>query len=365
MTFDESLIDLIDDAPFAEDGWERVTAELEKPLGVRSSFLCLVDRRTGNLDLSKTANFSAQLNMEYANVYAAFDPAPAWAMRNAHKKLLFSDADFGPDATPAGNPYYEWFEKVNDTGSRFGAHVVTYDEKVLALTFHRLTARGAVTDGDIESFRPLVRHIVRALELQYRLGVENRQFHALASFYDQTEDAILFLDKAGRLTFANAATEQLAEAGDGLSLTAEGLRFHRLVDDTRFRRALAAATAAVPRPPSLPAPRPTGRRDYLVRLTPLGDSAALIDPKAPRVAVQIADPDRAAVQPEERLMQAYGLTRAETRLAGALGRGMTLKDASDALGVSYSTVRTQLRGIFAKTGVNRQTDLIRLISMLR
>jgi len=365
VAFDEDLIGRIYDAPFTEDGWEHVASALEKPFGVKSGYLCLVDRASGDLCFTKSANFSADVNAEYVETYSAFDPAPAWAMKHGHEKLLFSDADFGADARPEKNPYYQWFAKANDTSFRFGAHAVTRDDMVLALTFHRLSAKGPVSAEDLERFRPLARHIVRALELQYRLGVQDERVQALISFYDRSEDAILFLDRSGKLTFANAATERLAAAqAEAAGLDPVAFRLKHL-PDARGRAALAAATGAVPMPQTLSAARPSGRRDYIVQITPLGAGAMILDPKAPRIAVQIADPERETPQPEAWLVQSYGFTPAEARLAAALVGGMSLREASDTLGVAYSAVRSQLRSVFAKTGVNRQAELIRMLTMLR
>lgn len=61
------------------------------------------------------------------------------------------------------------------------------------------------------------------------------------------------------------------------------------------------------------------------------------------------------------LLAVYKLTKAEARLALALSEGESVSDAAQRFGVSYSTARTQLRTIFAKTGVTRQVDLVRLV----
>ena len=42
-------------------------------------------------------------------------------------------------------------------------------------------------------------------------------------------------------------------------------------------------------------------------------------------------------------------------------RSLPLDEASAELGVSRNTTRTHLRAVFAKTGVSRQTGLVRLI----
>lgn len=59
-----------------------------------------------------------------------------------------------------------------------------------------------------------------------------------------------------------------------------------------------------------------------------------------------------------------GLTPAESRLANALRRSTGLKDAAAALGISAHTARNQLASIFVKLGVNRQSDLIRILTEL-
>jgi DNA-binding CsgD family transcriptional regulator len=63
----------------------------------------------------------------------------------------------------------------------------------------------------------------------------------------------------------------------------------------------------------------------------------------------------------EILAEKYRLTPAEARLAMHLGEGGSLADYAEAAGVAIGTARTQLKSIFAKTGVNRQAALAGLI----
>lgn len=58
-----------------------------------------------------------------------------------------------------------------------------------------------------------------------------------------------------------------------------------------------------------------------------------------------------------RLAEVYGLTRAEMRLCERLGEGRTISEVAEMLSVQPTTVRSQLRSIFEKTGLNRQSDL--------
>lgn len=58
---------------------------------------------------------------------------------------------------------------------------------------------------------------------------------------------------------------------------------------------------------------------------------------------------------------AWGLSAAEARLAAFLVQGGTLTQYAQRHTLSRYTVRNQLTSIFAKLGVNRQADLVRLL----
>ncbi|HEX2590646.1 MAG TPA: helix-turn-helix transcriptional regulator, partial [Rhizomicrobium sp.] len=64
------------------------------------------------------------------------------------------------------------------------------------------------------------------------------------------------------------------------------------------------------------------------------------------------------------IRESFGLTQAETRLASLLKDGLSLKEAAGELDLSVNTVRNQLASVFAKLGLNRQSDLVRSLTQL-
>lgn len=76
----------------------------------------------------------------------------------------------------------------------------------------------------------------------------------------------------------------------------------------------------------------------------------------------VAPLDRRRFATARQLMDMFGLSAAEARLARALCHGDSLEDYAADQGLKLPTVKTQLRSIFAKTGTERQASLIRLIS---
>ena len=69
-----------------------------------------------------------------------------------------------------------------------------------------------------------------------------------------------------------------------------------------------------------------------------------------------------AALPLAAFAELYGLTSTEARVLDHLARGRTPQDAADVLGVGLTTVKTHLQKLFAKTGTNRQTELLQLLA---
>jgi len=79
------------------------------------------------------------------------------------------------------------------------------------------------------------------------------------------------------------------------------------------------------------------------------------------ILVCVTDLEAKVKLPEQTLRELFGLTPAEARLARAIFEGLSPGEAAASFGVSPHTVRVQLGHIFAKTGTNRQSELVRLM----
>lgn len=76
-------------------------------------------------------------------------------------------------------------------------------------------------------------------------------------------------------------------------------------------------------------------------------------------------PDRTALVHHDHLLRAsLGLTPAELRLANLLKDGLSLAEAAPKLSITVNTARNQLRAIFTKLGVNRQSEMVRHLAEL-
>jgi DNA-binding CsgD family transcriptional regulator len=62
----------------------------------------------------------------------------------------------------------------------------------------------------------------------------------------------------------------------------------------------------------------------------------------------------------ETMAKLYKLTPSELRVLAALSEVGGVPAVAEVVGISQATVKTHLQGLFAKTGTNRQTDLVKL-----
>jgi len=183
------------------------------------------------------------------------------------------------------------------------------------------------------------------------------------------------VDVTGRVLRSNPVAARIIAAQDGLWVDPEGLRASREVDTRALRAAIHRATSAVGEPPGasttsgtggLIVQRPSGRVPLTITVSPLrpGTWRASETPGAAAL-IYVIDPTLEIESSGALLKRLFGLTEAEARIARLVGSGQSPREASDELGIAWNTARYQLRQVFAKTGVDRQSALVRLMLLLR
>jgi DNA-binding CsgD family transcriptional regulator len=158
----------------------------------------------------------------------------------------------------------------------------------------------------------------------------------------------------------NRAAEAILQMEDGLLIRDGQLCAGRVFETARLAKLTSAAVertgAAAGR---MVIGRGDGRPAYVLTIAPLrpdlargGQSLALI---------VVVDPERHSPS-ESGLVELFGLSPAEARLAAALMTGRRLSAIAADFGVQVTTLRSQLGSILKKVGVKRQSDLVRILS---
>ncbi|WP_315834578.1 helix-turn-helix transcriptional regulator [Bradyrhizobium prioriisuperbiae] len=179
---------------------------------------------------------------------------------------------------------------------------------------------------------------------------------------------MILLDRSAKVIRANKAAELLSSDTGPLRLhKAEIAAFHpsfsrRLGELVQSAlRGVPAATMSIPHPDD-------GRLVTLfvssVRSRDI-DRFASLDMQDAAVMIFVFDLAGPAEVPPTWLMDAYGLTLAEARVALPAALGRSVAEIATQLNISPNTVKTHLRRIFVKTGVRGQAELAGLVAPLR
>jgi DNA-binding CsgD family transcriptional regulator len=178
---------------------------------------------------------------------------------------------------------------------------------------------------------------------------------------------VILLDWGGRPVFLNRRASALVTADDGLGMDRDGLHGATPETTAALRRLVAEAGCTssghgTGAGGAIVLPRPSGRRPLAALITPIAPERCRATPGTAMAALIVSDPDDVAAPPTTALRRLWGLTAAEATLAREVVAGRNLKDAAAGLGVSVATVRSQLARIFAKTGTDRQAELVLLMA---
>ena len=109
--------------------------------------------------------------------------------------------------------------------------------------------------------------------------------------------------------------------------------------------------------------RPSGKRPLQLAVSPLSDQGGqLVGSDAGATAMcLISGHERQMTDAGQLLPQLYGLTPSETRLATGFIDGLSITEFAATNGISTNTAKTQLAGLFAKTGTHRQAELVAML----
>lgn len=181
--------------------------------------------------------------------------------------------------------------------------------------------------------------------------------------FEQMGRAALLVDGQSRVLEFNAHVQ----FGDGLQLSGGVLQAPLLADRQRLQRFIAAVLGAKehasPTSATLTLPRPSGLRPWLID----GIYCTGVLPETPKRAAAlllITDVERPARLSCELLIELFGLTVTEGRLACGLAAGKSLQDVSVEMAISEGHARQRLKIVFNKTSTSRQGELIALLAKL-
>jgi DNA-binding CsgD family transcriptional regulator len=362
------LIDLIYKAAGDPNAWPKLLQELARALDADA---CSVHHHQIP---SQESNFSADWNVDPACIsgYTAYYGARnIWRSFRPH---LFTTGSVNvsqqlcPEQVFRRSEYYSDFLRFYNLYHCLVATLRDDSTAFSNLTIFRPESHEGFGDEESRLLRLLTPHLVRAFELHNRIQGLEKKANALEQTLGRIQTAVVLLDSSGRVLFVNKSATTLFHGQKHIRPSPTGLQVTRTPEHRQLTHLIQGAikagmSIAGSSGGVMNISRSSFQRPLQVLVSPLKTETLSLGRAVPRVIVFISDPDRSPRMPGQWLKELYGLTPAEARLSQLLASGCDLKDSSERLQVSASTVRSQLKSIFAKTGTNRQSELMRVLVM--
>jgi len=349
------LIGTIYEAGAFPERWPTALEKLGRALGAMG----------GNLIRSTSSHLEMQSSPSVAEVTRDFD-REGWNAKNTRVSRLLercghpgflTDSHLHTADELQSLPMYADF--LNPRGVAAGAATIVQgarnDALIVALEAFADHGASRAAVPILDHIRP---HLARACVLSSE--IQAAKVTGLVKAFNSVGSAIGLLDHAGRLV---SASEHFRPYFN--SLMTDGPARLRLLDELSDKRfALALAHLHRHQTGLSLAVRDTERTGAAVmHLIPARHDARELFSNVSTFAV-ISRPDNDLLPGADIIAALFDLTPAEARVARGIAQGLSPLDVSKELKLSYETVRSQLKRVFAKTSTKRQNELALLISKL-
>ncbi|NMN05850.1 MULTISPECIES: helix-turn-helix transcriptional regulator [unclassified Novosphingobium] len=353
--FDAGLIGDIYEAAAVPERWAGVLQTLADQAGARGSNLI----RFGPQGLAMTSTESVQaLTVEFDRLgYNAQNTRVSRLLARGDHPGFLTDSDVHSADELVSLPIYSEFLVPHgmDAGAATVIQGAGEDGLILALegfAGHEASRQAA---RRLDALRP---HLARALALSAQLRMQ--RVEAAVNALDLVSVAAGVIDPAGRIEamnprFAAAMDSLLAQRAGVLHAVHPGCDAQLRVALARLRERRAGC--------SLPLRDAQGAARHALHLVPMHGLARDAFDSAGAVLI-LAGAGNPSVPGADLIRALFDLTPAEARVARAVAQGLSPTEIASRHTASPATVRTQLKHVFAKTGVTRQTELAVLLASL-
>ncbi|MGF0237444.1 helix-turn-helix transcriptional regulator [Rhodococcus sp. IEGM1300] len=276
---------------------------------------------------------------------------------------LMSDAEWSSSA------FYLLFCQPYDCYHMLGADIRMPDGGTVRLRINRPQGHPRFTEAERAMCGMLLPHLRRALHMYSLLD----RSESLGTLYSQTISRLavgtIVLDEHGSVVQLNPVAREILDSQDGLKVVggrleatypSDNRELARLVRNA-FERARHRPGKAIQVAEATSISRPSGLVSLGVVVELIPSQELLEGNGKPTVVVYVRDAVGKSLVSTVLTSQLYNLTPAETALALELANGLSLEEASELLNIRRNTARAHLRSIFSKTGVRRQTELVRIM----
>jgi DNA-binding CsgD family transcriptional regulator len=333
-------------------------------IGAVCSALEYVDLNTGAAAMESSLQIEDSVLRDYEERIFHINPRVRLALPLRVGKVA-GDRQLRWDDDPAAPELIDWLEKTPYFYLE-GAKILDSGGHIAFFASH-FSRKGGPDELSERFHRAIVPHLINMHEAGRALSGNRLRNELVTHRALDGDKPFALLDRAGRLAEVSPGFEAALNSGDLLALRGRQLvgRHHchsSLVE--RFLQSAVGARRLLDPPLPIRLTGPANPRGLVLRAVPLPPREDIFDIFRPAALVTIVDLDAPTKVRRRELSALFGLTGREADVAASIAEGCSIERAAATLSISQYTVKQHLKTVFAKMCIERQSDLVAIVSRL-
>jgi DNA-binding CsgD family transcriptional regulator len=362
----EPLIDLLYEAAFDAEKWPPFLTALAQALEGTLPTLFLHDTRAHSGTLAINVGYDAGVVRAYKDHFAERN---LWLRSGTHLLTPGSVRTSHMMCSRQAFLSSEWYAdycRPLDISQGIGVTIYRNSAVTSNIAVFAGKGRAEYARDDIALLKALMPHMQRAMRVHMHMAESDLRQREFADAIEHMTVGVILVTASARVLFMNRAAHSIVSRRDALLVDVTGLRALRSRETATLRAFIAAAADTTAHRGThsggvFRLARPRGQSALEIVVSPVSTGESWCFGERAVAAVYVTDPSQLPQRPEAVIAVLYGLTPAEAKVTALIVRGNSGRQAADKLKVSYNTLKTHLKRIFAKTGTKSQGALIRLI----
>ena len=362
------LVEPIYDGVLDPANWERFLTAFVNVTGTDAGSLFLQNRRTAHpIEECSYVGFDQGFIDSYLKYYGRVSP---WLphINRLEVGSIRTGLSLVPQRELERTEFHaDWLRPQGLTGGVTSVVDRNSNSNVILTVLHQ-GQEARKMDQLIRLFELLLPHLQRAFRACQQIAELRSEFLRMEDGLNHLVTPVIIMDEKHRITFSNLRAEQLLANEDGIrsshghlqATTTEGATLLRKATRRVFHDACDREIEDV-----ITIPRSSSLSSYETLVTPLGPRMLQFLDEKRYAMIIIGDPEEPATIPDGLLVKLFGLAPVEAKFAVSFfDHHGDLRATAEDQSITIESARTYLKHVFAKTGIHRQSELIRLMLSL-
>lgn len=314
--------------------------------------------RAVDAEFSAGAAVTPAMKKRYRAQFAMVDPVHYFAMEPGR---AYSLPELLRTGQASDHPYYQDFLAPAGIAHMLSARIVDEQGEMAWLSWCRDAGQEDFGATDMALFHSLLPHVAVALRSFVLIDRQRVQAAIARHVSTRFDMAAIALAASGRVVGVGPLAASLLTRDGGIAISQDG---YLRVRDPAGQRRLSDAIALVlssGHSRAFPVDHQGERIEMLLVPFHAGEEYGAARPDMVLYLRREGKEDGAGDDVRQSLAAMFGLTATEADIALGLAAGRTMTAVAKDLNLSEHTVRSYSKAIYAKLGVRRQVDLVRML----